>query len=573
MGNNNSNDVYYDIDTELINTEHISDNKNNSMIVRYDKIFITYKSDKYIYFLLLKIVSNKLYIYIKNTLNNEKKLLKIIVVSKNSNINAKCIDYIYISKEYDIISIPEYDVINIYSLSKLIDNSKLVQVNRTHLSIGYDTNDIILYYNNNKICQNTPHKIHLNNDIIILTLSTQKECCKIIGIDYNKNMLYTIDNIDIDINTSDIHISNNTVLLYDNRHMIRIIDIKNEDIKNEDIKNGIIKNTLCLSDDGNLVFYVEDDVKNINFITYNINDKIYNSNVIDKQEISGNLRDIHFKVFNYDRFINMYILDDNNVYILTGWDIKHKKLYYWILKYNSMCCLCHGYKCIDMNINDNIIYNYNNRFIYIFKTDKGTITYDLEKIIPIKIADMMKNNILKDIDNIYQNNKHKAKKYIDIKSADNKIKRYQLNNITNMFINCDKNIYDVEHTVNIDIYNNNKSFDIFKKLLENTNNIDNIIVDIFKIESETNRYNIMYDLMEHIYEFIKTIIINDNNDIISELKAYYIGFILMIFILKFYTYLIKKNRNISIKKDIIDNFNNNFQPFNNFMNTSIRYLL
>jgi hypothetical protein len=135
------------------------------------------------------------------------------------------------------------------------------------------------------------------------------------------------------------------------------------------------------------------------------------------------------------------------------------------------------------------------------------------------------------------------------------------------FINKHDDIYNVDYTVNIDIYNNAKSFNIFQKLLESNRNIDSVIIDIFNVDGDVNKYNIMNDLLDHIYEYTKKIII-DMTDGINELKAYYVGYVLIIFILKFYRYFTKKN-NKYIKKGIINTFNLNYPIFADFMNNSI----
>ena len=129
MGNTPSSNINYDLDTEIVNTEYKIDTKKINELNDYDKLFITYNDSNIIFGILIKIINNKLYIYLKNIFNNDFKLAKIVVMSKYNNTNIKnYINYIHISKEHDMISIPEYDMINIYSLSELINNCGLKHI-------------------------------------------------------------------------------------------------------------------------------------------------------------------------------------------------------------------------------------------------------------------------------------------------------------------------------------------------------------------------------------------------------------------------------------------------------------
>lgn len=590
MGNNNSNTTDYDLDTEIINMERSIEHKKIDESTNYDKLFITYSDNITIYGILIKVIDTKLYIYIKDISNNDIRLANIIVLSKYNNENLKkYIDYIHISKEYDIISIPEYDMINIYSLSNLINN-KLKQIARTGLCVDNKNNELILKHTNNVISNNNnPYKCILCRDMYVLIFRVNDIYDKIIGINYENKNIYFIDNINIDSKTSILKIStmNNVIVLYDiNKHCAYITNIIEEKFNNLSIDNNVKNNTLCVSDDGILLFYVLDiiDSKKVCFTIYNINNNKHYDIIIAINDIVD-LSKLQFNLFNYDKFNDIDIINTYKIYILTGWDAENKKLYYWFIKYNDMNCILYRSKYFDMVINDEIKYNYTNRFIYIFKTVKGIVTYNLERILPIRVAEILRNDTLKKINDIYHNNKHNIIRYIDINCADGNMKRYELTNIMGFFINNNKNIYDIDYTVNIDIYNNNKSFDIFQKLLEGNKNIDNVIVDICNINGTTNRYNIMYDLLSHIYEFTKIIIIRpdmlciEDDTNINNLKAYYIGYVLIIFILKFYTYCIKKNQKEynynkkDVRMDIIHIFNENFPPFNNFMNNIITSIL
>lgn len=572
MGNTPSSNINYDLDTEIVNTEYKIDTKKINELNDYDKLFITYNDSNIIFGILIKIINNKLYIYLKNIFNNDFKLAKIVVMSKYNNTNIKnYINHIHISKEHDMISIPEYDMINIYSLSEIINNCKLKQTNKTGLLINHIDNSLVINHKNDLVSKDDMYKCYLCRNMFIIILISGNRYNKIIGIEYTSDTKYTVDNVNVNIiaNNTKIHVStiSNIIVFYDYvENCIYITDVKNG-IISKNIDSDIIKNTFCLSDDGLILFYISN---NRTFNVYDMkNNKQYDNTIdINTFEFDIDIENIQFKIFNYTKFNDMNIIDNHEIYILTGWDMRNKKLYYWFIKYNDIECMFYRTDYISMIVNDDIIYNYNNRFIYVFKTINGIITYDLEKILPIKIANIMKNDILKEIKTGSNSNN-----YINIRCADNKTRKYILNNIMTIFIDNNKDIYDVDYTVNIDIYDNNKSFDIFQKLLDSNKNIDNIIIDICNIEGITNKYNIMEDLLDHIYEFIKKLIIYTGDKNNNELKAYYIGYVLMIFILKFYTYLVKISNRIDIKRDIICNFNENFPPFSDFMNNSIKSIL
>lgn len=576
MGNNNSKTINYDLDTEIVNTKQIIENKKVEKLNDYDKLFITYNNKKDIYGILIKVINNKLYIYLKNISNNDFNLVQIVVLSKYINVDIKnYINYIYISREYDIISIPEYDMINIYSLSELVNNNNLKQINKTGLNIKLNDNKFILFNKNIIVSEVEPYKCYLCRDMFVIILILENCYNKIIGIDYKNDKMYTIDSINIPLNTSILQLLNNVCILYDyNRNSIYTSNIKSP-MKKRTIRNNIEPNTLCLSDDGKIFFYISNnnEKKQLCFSVYSISNSKCYDNKINKNNINIDLEKTKFKLLNYNKIKDIAIRNNYNIYVLSGWNIEEQKVYYWFIKYNDNECIIHNARHISMNIKDDIKYNYNNRFLYVFKTVNGLIKYDLENILPIKVADIMKNDILKQINTFYKNNKHNKNRYVNIKCADNKTRRYELNNIMSFFIEeqKDRDVYDVDYTVNIDIYNNNKSFDIFQKLLEGNKNIDSVIMNIFNIDGTTNKYNIMSDLLDHIYEYTKKIVINSDNNI-NELKAYYIGYVLMIFILKFYTYFVKKH-NIGINKDIINTFNLNYPPFSEFMNNSVDSLI
>ena len=140
-----------------------------------------------------------------------------------------------------------------------------------------------------------------------------------------------------------------------------------------------------------------------------------------------------------------------------------------------------------------------------------------------------------------------------------------------------------------------KSFIIFEKLISGEITQNEIIDNIFLIKGKCGRHNMMANLMEHLYEYTRLIILQGKNKVtekmnLNELKAKYIGYILTILVLKYYSRLLnslselyneesihittsKKNITHKINLNIINKFIENFPVFKEFMEISINTLI
>jgi hypothetical protein len=242
--------------------------------------------------------------------------------------------------------------------------------------------------------------------------------------------------------------------------------------------------------------------------------------------------------------------------------------------------------------------------MFIYKTLSGITVYDLNKIIPIRFAGMLASSSKYKLNKLFEES-YKSFEYYDIlqiKGADESTIDYIVDDNFSRFILSlikplqsteDTNIFQLSDNVNIGIVGT-KSFNIFRDLLSGKINQMDIVNKIFEIGEIDGMHNMMSALMNHIYEFTKVIVLkgkigsdkNDNNGeynpnhpSVRELKVRYIGYILIVLILKYYSMLLKKTqlyestKKYMIKFDIIETFNKNFPVFKNFMDKSMAILI
>ena len=353
------------------------------------------------------------------------------------------------------------------------------------------------------------------------------------------------------------------------------------------------------------------------------------------------IKDVKFHLLNYKNFADIANIDfsstndnnnNNNLYTLIGWNLKLLSSFYWIIQYTSASKNEYtSYGPYSINItahkdpNNNIIdYVYNNSSILLYKSQCGITVYDLNKVVPIRFVNILEMKYKSDIDNLlkkeYLISSNKYHKNLIIIGTDDSNIKYELSEYMMMFLSVDKsqqvhnnqlenkienstknekkiedntennteqNIFLMRVNANIDIYGFKKSFKLFQDLLEGKINQSIIIADIFTIRGETGRHNTMTELMNHFYEYTRVIALKENNsgDItrneFNNMKALYIGYVLMILVLKYYSMVIKlvppkivhNNNNTYINFDILETFNMNFPAFKDFMIDSIELMI
>lgn len=602
---------------DLISEAMINDSKQVFHSSTYKKYIIQQKIDGAFktFSLLIKILTDNIFVYVTD-LNNEytgsessaEKL--IYVASINNNVNK--IKFVQISNDFKLISLPENNSINIYDLKNLLLQNELICIGTI--------DDIKNIYQ--------PYKCILCDNLFIVIYTDGDNYKNIIAFDHKNDQTHEINNLSIDINKSILKFSSNGkfVFIYDNVKMTMIlysmINVVYKPIY-FNIKN-ISFETVCLSDDGNLIFYIENMMCNIYDV---INNNTYKLN---KTKSLKNMSDYKFYLLDYSDLSDIDILSRfrsdkfyDKLYVLVAWDRNLINSFYQIIRFSHLSE--RGYIFYDpypigIKINGKIDYLYCNNHMIIYKTiNDNNLTmydditsYDLNMIIPIRFAGLLAFEARKILMALYQNkylhNNEKNKYYtnIEIMGADNSKVLYELDDFMTFFLSIPKNmkadinVFGLKVNANINMspidtnknasknYNTCKSFNIFKNLVTGKINQTEIISNLFTIKGTIGCHNMMYELMSHMCEYARIITIKDesegvpNNNInisLNDIKILYIGYILIVLILKYYAAFFKTNKKfkIQINKDHLFNtikiFNQNFPIFEGFVFKALNLMI
>lgn len=394
---------------------HIAVNKNIfEFNKKIDKSFSKYfyvlnDTCKTIYFIGIKIIEFKIYLYLSNE-NDEINLIHIFEVS-----NAiKHVDkYIQISNNFKIISFPEHETIYFYDLCDLLNNNML-KVNDFNVKIlNHNDEDDFIYSATQIKLESTTNDNNINDICDCIVYDTKFIMVynnKISHYDFNSNHCK-----EIMINGSkynDYYITfseNGDYILINNYKYIYVSDFKK--IIKIDKKLDIFINKLTLSNDGNLISFIGPN-NEIWFVRNTWNDK--NDIKFDKYIINNMENDIvndnlKLYILDYSSFVNI-----DKLLVLTIWNTNNNKLYIMTIYYeNEQYLLIEPY-VMNMNIDNNDIqYMYSNGNKYIYKKNNDVVVCDINKEIPLIIVDNMLNklkyeysdninNITHDNDNIYE---------------------------------------------------------------------------------------------------------------------------------------------------------------------------
>lgn len=661
------------VDAEIINDttcqnnnslhmdEKISNTHDLQMVVqKHIKMYIIYQRCNGVsrtFNLIIKILDGILFIYVTDILNKNTFLAHVTHIHKEAMVNidpnikksnmVHYFKYIQISENFKYISFPENGSVNIYCLTKLLNYNILEYVNsvgihiilRSDGSIGTKI-DVKDYVDHNIY----PYKCILCKDKYVIVCSEYNQIKKIIVINYNDKIINELKSLDMAVNTTILKFSKcgNHIVIYNRtKNILSVYDMteKYPIIKQmpRTIGSDTMLNTLCISDDGKFLFFVE----KMMFIMYDIlhnlakpafslinilNPGINTTNICD---IKFNTQDINFHLMDYGNFSDMTNCSNNecnNLYVLVCWNCKKPSVYYWIIRISD-----HGYDVlgpifINMTTGNQIDYIYNNSNMFIYRTIQGNAlnreitVYDLNKIIPIRYAGFIASEKKQKLNKLYMD-KYKnigslVYKDIYIVGADDSKVKYTLSDYMMFLVSMtksavqstDANTFQLKINANIYIYGATKSFYIFQDLLTGKINQRDIIDGIFTIHGSLGRHNTMAELMSHMYEFTRVIVLKESYDgdidrsEINNLKSVYIGYVLLILVVKYYSMTIKVNstptsyvqstRNIGdsntinshivpimenenkiINFDILDIFNSNFPALQAFASKSINLML
>jgi len=639
MGNNQSseNDLMtdesnYNIDAEdriqIPNFATPLDVKSNKMYIIYHRIQGVAKT----YALSIKIIDDNIMIYVTNIIINKTILAHATKISQRSDISfEKYAPYIQISRDFKLLSIPENDKIVVYNLPKLlnknileyVDNIGIVLKTDIHGNIiseieysksnqiippkqiaeSYNTNAEGIIYMDQKITNTHPYKCILCKELYIIISIDNNKYKQVFAIDYRNKILHEVINLDLEISTSVLRFSENgkyIVIYTDKQKHIYVCNMTEpkphmKQLKIH-IKTDIILNTITVSDDGRFIFYVSDE-----YMDFKIYDIPYNKTYSLSTELKINkqqLKEIKFHIMDYSRFSDIRLADDtcDSLYVLVGWSKKLSSAYYWMIRCHNKGYKIYGPSYVEMKIEGEIEYVYNNGYMFIYKTQSGIIVYDLNKIIPIRFAGILASGMKESLTALF-NEKYYASNYyssIDIKGAEDNessLMKYQISPFMQFLMSLHKNnkanLFHLRVNSNINIYGITKSFNIFENLLTGKINQSKVINNIFTVPGSIGRHNMMTELMDHFYEYIKVIALKENDK--GELddsefsinKSNYIGYILIVLVLKYYSMMLKtktdKENILNTNKynyfDIIHTFNKHFPAFKEFMDKSIDILM
>ncbi len=593
-GNNNQKSKKYAIDYETINIQFQqtlntnADNKNQKtyFIMNYD-----YKNtyNHRVLKLSVKIMDNNVMVYIND------KLIYVSKITYNTMNNAQMIDYylkyVQISQDFNFLSIPEFNTVNVYNLKYDIEHPKYVGTIGVTFELDSNSNNLKTTIDK---CVVEPLKCTLYSNMYTMICFDTKIKCMIVTFDFVNNKIYT--NVEIS------NMKKNTINFSLNGKFIMWNDDSRQEIKIYDTVNGSINTTNslslwskmispeCISNDGLIMLCKKNDT---------------NIENTEKQFVNictGTIYQItlHYPCECRNQKLKYYLVDDEQInidvnsrtmgnekklYILIGWDQQGKKYYYWLIQFTTEKIKISDSWTMNYNECHKIDYVHHNGSTFMYKIANMMIIYELNKIIPIKYVDMYSNDAFKLLKKLYEK-KHIDGKYfnsLEIVAADDSSKTYTMQNFTKFILSMhtdynETNVFQLRVTSNINIYGTIKSFDIFQNLLLRHDGSE-IIENIVLIPEIDGRHNMMLDLITHIYEYVRVFVLKELNVKKNEKTEFdttvslYIGYTMMSFVLKYYLVLSKIQKHDTIKFDIIHTFNQNFPLFEKFINKSIGIMM
>lgn len=353
LDNINDNDKYYFIPIKL----------NNIIIL---------------YLITFKLINNNLFLYVNN---------KLIHVFEEEN-NTEIIKYIQISNDFEILTIPENNLIYFYNVNELIENNILKLKFNVMINIKeFPQLEIIENSENNKKYKyenfNQYKSILSKNKYIIISHNNQKYYNYIIICDLNIKKTKIL-NINHEIINSKIILSENgdNLLLYNNKdNFITHINL-NTFVKNkiyDDFINLIHLNTLNILDDGETLIALTKDNK-IKLLTLTTSIEYICNNI---------LNNFTMNIFDYTKIIEDTDKICDKIYILTLWNKTDLFIYTIIknIKNNTFEINENKLDHINFNNKNKIDFIHKNCNYYIYKYEKYIEIYDIKKLFVFVILD------------------------------------------------------------------------------------------------------------------------------------------------------------------------------------------
>lgn len=485
-----------------------------------EKIYYVCVKSK-LYSLSVKTLSDYLYVYLHNHKTN-----KLIYAKK---INGDYLNYVQVSDDYKFISLPDNNSVIIYDLHNILINNifdrlAVIKLELDKTSRCILSNEYYLIFDNvrDNIKDNIKDNIH-----------------KIMIIKFQDNSLNIYDNL----NTKTIKTSEKY------KYIIACDD--NVIINNEkNLKGKIVfkeSNTnYCISDTG-IVYIIESDkIKIINTTEY-----IYTHNIKLPDNISC-------RVISCQDILRDIDMDDesDNIHALIITDNLNGNIIYWLITDNGVYNFYGPFRIV----NDNILCHYHTNIISTLISENRVIISDLRLIIPIHYVEYLLNNCKRELLSKYSP-KNLYNSSVKITSADDITYMYSISdNFVRYILDVSKDKeYETQTTTNIDIFPNVKSFQIYMEFLTGEINIDRIFNQ--KYTDKTNINNTMYDLMDHMYEYTKIMIID-------KTKKIYVGYTLLLVLLRYCHRLYTMGMTPS--KEIVSDYKEYYGVFADFIDIYVK---
>lgn len=559
--------------------------------------------------LTIKMMKNNIFIYVTDMYTKKATLAHVANINNNcvnENIqdnqdnqyiqeNTKYMKYIQVSQDFQLISLPDNNTLHLYDLRKLIESNILEYVDtigsfdkimsdqsNPYKCILFNNIYVILYNKNNT--QN--HNIR-NNGILIINYDQQR----ITNVAFNNLW----DNIMIRLSTNGYYcvmydkiMKNISICNFKSENpsftLINInININNEHNKSDNIGNidNINKiDAINISNDGKLIFMIMN-----NTCVFYDTQKTKIIKVFQNQS-----KGLTYQLLDYSEIIHEGITNISKIHILVGWNQSRGEIYYWHINYTiKEEYEMFGPFYLRFKISGTLEYICNNNDLYIYKTKDKLTVYDLKKVIQLRFIEILRRDVKKGLDQYISSLSHKKYNKIRLFAADETIMEYETNgDIQYMIAESKDNMFKVRVNANMSLYDNKKSFQIYQGLLTETINYDDILDGIFSINMVTGIHNMMCELMDHMYEFTRVIGLGETQDgnitrsKINNLKALYIGYVLLLLVLKYYSklymYITKDDKaqydqihyNL-MYHDLIETFIENFPAFEGFIKKTYIY--
>ncbi|VBB18016.1 hypothetical protein YASMINEVIRUS_479 [Yasminevirus sp. GU-2018] len=632
--------------------------------MRFSKMYIIYQrvnGASRTFALTIKILDDNIFLYVTDVLSEKTVLAHVSRIHKEETMSVKpniesvpvkssasyYLKYIQISRDFRYISLPENGYVNVYSLTKLLNRNILQYVDSVGIVLregpdgtirtGIEVDSRVDRSMSTKTlnadvqqdmlgkidfhyvdCNIQPYKCILCKDMFVVVCSEYNRFKKIVVINYKAKLVHEIKNLDIDANRSALKFSTDGrhIAIYNGaKNTLSVCDMtaRSPQLKSVPltIKDDTMLESVCVSEDGRFLFFVENMMFNVYDIPRNRTYVMSPGTSVDQMDV----KDIKFHLMDYSRFSDIVIeseTDCDSLYVLVGWNRKKTSALYWMIRCDKIGYSTYGPTFVDMKVEGTIDYIYNNGYMFIYKTEHGITAYDLNKVIPIRFAGMLASGAKRKLNKLYRDNYQDVRDqyytYIDVVGADDSKARYNVNDYMmfllslkkSQIVGTDTNIFQLRINANIDVYGSTKSFNVFQDLLSGKINQREIIDNIYTIQGATGRHNMMAELMAHLYEFTRVIALKETSDGdldrsgFSNMKAMYIGYVLLVLVLKYYSMLFKtvggikssvrgKNKTLrdprvqstetTIRYDILEAFNNNFPAFKSFTMKSIELMM